>query len=572
MMTDTSSTNRNGGDPPPIAGGAPVQDQRIQDDESRNHESKNHPTKNHQENQDAGFQGPGVSEAIVAQPPANQPPVQEAKAKQRRIAVAKIVVNTDTDNVPLSPWRHRLRQCASWLTSAAIHLLLLAAAALWVIKLSQPRVEAISFQIADSEAPPIASNEPLGVPNAEPSPDVASYEQITVNLAIAASDLPSSGPPSPQEGAHSDPLEDVGRVGMRFARGGKVQGALGGRGPEGRTRLGSMFGANRASEAAVASGLRWLVRHQRDDGSWRFNHQQGLCEGQCRHPGTAAQSTAATGIALLAFLGAGQTQVHGDYQNVVRQGLTNLRKRMLSTPHGGDLREGTMYAQGIATIALCEAYGMTQDVELKDAASRAVQFILHAQDPSGGGWRYNPGQPGDTTVSGWQLMALKSAQMTYMQVPPPVFAAAGRYLDGVQADVGAHYGYQGPGKEQTTTAIGLLCRMYLGWGQDHPGISQGVRFLYVTGPSADNMYYNYYATQVMFHFGGDSWNSWNVRMRDKLIREQATQGHEAGSWYYGGGKLESGGRLLSTALSIMTLEVYYRYLPLYKSGVLEAEF
>jgi hypothetical protein len=233
------------------------------------------------------------------------------------------------------------------------------------------------------------------------------------------------------------------------------------------------------------------------------------------------------------------------------------------TPHGADLQQGTMYAQGIATIALCEAYAMTGDDDLKTTAQRALDFIVAAQNRQTGGWRYVPGSPGDTTVLGWQLMALKSGYLARLRVPSPVVYRAMKYLDSVQADGGAYYGYQAPEKQPTTTSVGLLCRMIAGWERDRPALVRGIAYLASQGPSTDNMYYNYYATQIMRHHGGSEWKKWNEQMREHLVATQSRQGHEAGSWYFDGGHARPGGRLYNTAMAVMTLEVYYRYLSLY---------
>lgn len=343
-------------------------------------------------------------------------------------------------------------------------------------------------------------------------------------------------------------------------------GGLEGRQRDARARLVQEGGGNAASEEAVERGLRWLVAHQGRDGSWRFNHHEGPCQGLCRDPGESPSTTGATAMALLAFLGAGHTHIDGDYMTTVRDGLYYLGSRALVTSEGADLREGTMYAQGLATIALCEAYGLTSDPGLRDLAQQAIHFIVSAQDREGGGWRYTPGEPGDTTVSGWQIMALKSGQMARLSVPSPTLHAAGRFLDRVQNQDGALYGYMTPDPRPATTAIGLLCRMYCGWDRNHPALIQGVAYLSKRGPSQaeDSIYFNYYATQVLHHAGGSDWERWNAKMRDSLIATQAADGHEAGSWYFPGRHSRAGGRLYSTALAIMTLEVYYRYMPLYR--------
>ena len=348
-------------------------------------------------------------------------------------------------------------------------------------------------------------------------------------------------------------------------------GGLEGRRPSARARLADEGGATRQSEDAVERGLRWLAAFQREDGSWCFDHNKGRTSGFAANPGTEPSTTAATGIALAAFLGAGYTHVEGPYQETVRRGLYYLRNKALTDPHGIDLREGTMYAQGLCAITLCEAYAMTGDPGLKAIAQGTLDFIDYAQDKAGGGWRYVPGQPGDTTVTGWKLMAIKSGQLARLETPSPSVAMVASFLDSVAGDDGALYGYRvaEPQPRRATTAIGLLCRMYTGWDRTRPGLQKGVAYLDKWGPSDDDMYYNYYATQVLRHWGGKPWQRWNPKMRDHLVRTQASEGFESGSWYFTGGRGDVGGRLYNTAMAVMILEVYYRYMPLYQQRAFE---
>jgi hypothetical protein len=233
-----------------------------------------------------------------------------------------------------------------------------------------------------------------------------------------------------------------------------------------------------------------------------------------------------------------------------------------------------MYSHGICSIALCEAYAMTHDKGLYAPAQQALNFIAYAQDPVGGGWRYQPRQAGDTSVVGWQIMALKSGHMAYLQVPPITVKKASIFLDTVQANNGANYGYTDPGSGPATTAIGLLCRMYLGWKQENPALQRGAKWVANQGPSPGNMYYNYYATQVMHHLEGDLWKQWNAVMRDQLVKAQSQQGHETGSWFFASGDhgATRGGRLYCTAMATMVLEVYYRHLPIYRKQSTEESF
>lgn len=359
-----------------------------------------------------------------------------------------------------------------------------------------------------------------------------------------------------------------------------VEAKLGRRSAEGRGAAVRYGGASSQSEAAVERGLRWLVAHQRDDGSWHFDHRTDACMSYCTQPGSEASTTAATAMALLPMLGAGYTHRQGEYQDLVQNGLDYLRKRGVTTSYGFDMRDGSAYGHALATIVLCESYAMTQDPALREPAQGALRFIEYVQDTKGGGWRYNPGEPGDTTVTGWMLMALKSGQMAKLQVATPAIFLAERFLSSVQNEDGSMYGYMTRQPRHTTTAEALLCRMYTGWRRDNPAIVKGVAHLTAWGPAKDDIYYDYYATQVMFHWAGPQWDAWNRKMRDFLIAAQDRAGHAAGSWYFEPkatdtvGRISSaaGGRLYATAMATMILEVYYRYTPLYSEGAVTSGF
>jgi hypothetical protein len=283
-------------------------------------------------------------------------------------------------------------------------------------------------------------------------------------------------------------------------------------------------------------------------------------------------------MALLPFLGRGYTHKSGEYKTTVHAGLYFLIRSMHADQHAsGSLVEpgGRMYGHGLASIALCEAYGMTRDKMLKRPAQMAIHYIVLAQDPKGGGWRYGFQEPGDTSVVGWQLMALKSAQMAYLDVPKETIRKVEYFLDSVQSDGGAGYGYTSSGTGQATTAIGLLCRLYLGNRSKQEAIARGAEVLSAMGPSMaagpsrnNDLYYNYYATQVLHHIGGEQWNDWNKPMRSYLISTQELDEHrhDYGSWHFQGNDmgLSQGGRLYCTAMSAMILEVYYRHMPLYR--------
>ena len=364
-------------------------------------------------------------------------------------------------------------------------------------------------------------------------------------------------------------------------------GGLDGRKARNRRSLALAGGGTEASEAAVERGLEWLAAHQFDDGSWQFNLEAcPQCSGACRHSGFRTSTTDSTGLALLCFLGAGYTHHEGRFQDTVAEGLYYLQQKMLMNSMGGDLRDrsvlseqqgnvlliqknGDMYSHGIATLALCEAYAMSHDERLVGPAQEAVNFIVNAQHEQGG-WRYEPGEPGDLSVTGWQITALKSALHGKLRVPRHVWYRASEFLDSVQDDRGAAYGYQEPTKKKRSmSVVGLFARMMLGWPHDHRPLLKGISKIADQGPHQNHMYFNYYASQVLRHHGGSGWKRWNPRMRDYLVELQATEGHETGSWYIDENWSDRGGRLYTTTLAILTLEVYYRYMPMYQEKFLE---
>jgi hypothetical protein len=365
----------------------------------------------------------------------------------------------------------------------------------------------------------------------------------------------------------------VGGVG-RGVGGGKGAGSGGEGGFAGRgNRTGLGGGGTRQSELAVKAALNWIARHQSRDGSWSIHDYGRQCKDQtCTGQGASHSDAAGTAMGLLPFLAAGQThKSKGPYAKSVNGGLTFLMRQQ---NQDGNLAGGsyTMYAHGLATIALCEAYGLSKDTHIEKSAQGAVNFIERAQHPSTGGWRYTPGEEGDTSVVGWQVMALKSAQMAGLHVNTTALAGAQKFLKSASAGTanGLFCYTPGAGPTPTMTAVGLLCNQYMGTKRDSPLMKEGVDTLMHNLPAREtrSIYYWYYATQVMHNLPGSQWDDWNRRMRKILIESQVKEGCAAGSWDperpypdpWGG----AGGRMMMTSLSCLTLEVYYRYLPLYQ--------
>ena len=350
-------------------------------------------------------------------------------------------------------------------------------------------------------------------------------------------------------------------------------------------------GGTPATERAVELGLEYFARYQSAAGHWSLDTPPEP------NPNAAAgglmnADTAATGLALLSFLGAGYTHQEGKHRDTVRRGLEWLRANQHAD---GRLYDATtdrdesarMYGHGIAAIAVCEAYGMTRDEEFRLAAEGAVSFILGAQNSAQGGWRYVPGQESDTSVSGWQLMALKSAQMAGLDVPAEAWEKVSHWLDTARSADGSRYVYNPHAAENDAqragrlpslamTAEGLLMRFYLGWDSEHPAAIAGADYLGENLPQLGtserplrDTYYWYYATQVMFQMQGDRWKAWNERARPLLVEGQEQEGPLSGSWDprrpLPDRWASAGGRHYITALNLLILEVYYRHLPLFRT-------
>ena len=475
--------------------------------------------------------------------------------------------------------REAVKNTPSWLVSMVFHMIVLLILALWTMPENWAD-EARQLVVANTKNEEFDELEELiDEPLEEIDVEMTAIEDVVqedVNISPDDVDAAAMSVDLSDFGLDKAPRNDLlATVGGYYGTG------LSGRGTGNRGALVRRAGGTAASEKAVAAALKWLAIHQMPDGGWCFDLKKvPSCRGKCRNSGDLGKARiGATAMAVLPFLGAGQTHVEGKDKATVRSGLYFLVNHMKVGANGGSLHEGggNMYSHGLASIALCEAYAMTDDKGLHNPAQAAVNFICYAQDPVGGGWRYKPRQPGDTSVVGWQIMALKSGHMAYLRVPPATVKRAFAFLDSVQANSGATYGYTSPGTGKATTAIGLLCRMYLGWKKDYPALQRGAKMISKWGPSKSNMYYNYYATQVMRHVEGDMWKKWNSVMRDQLVNSQSKNGHETGSWFMGNPQKPAlcekhGGRLYCTSMATMVLEVYYRHMPIYGKESIEEDF
>ncbi len=288
--------------------------------------------------------------------------------------------------------------------------------------------------------------------------------------------------------------------------------------PDGGKRASTPSSGGAKTKVRTAIGaLIWLANHQAADGSWSLHDYTKRCiDKTCTGQSDISSDAGATALGLLPFLAAGQThKSKGPYSEHIIKGIEWLIGHQQPD---GNLAKGSsqmMYGHGLATIALSEAYGLSGDKQVGLAAQKAVNFILAAQNPKDGGWRYNPNDPGDTCVLGWQLTALRSAEMTGLDIGGNVFANAGKYLDSVATRGGTEYGYQpGVASSPTMTAVGLLGRQYLGAKRGDPMLTGGMKYLMNHSPDENlpNIYYWYYGTEVMHNMCGDDWLTWHRKI------------------------------------------------------------
>ncbi len=397
------------------------------------------------------------------------------------------------------------------------------------------------------------------------------------------------------------------------------------------------------SEDAVERGLDWLARHQFPDGGWSFdltaddsNGRGGACEGCSNSAATSASvgghsylqklhpsRNAATAIALLPFLGAGYDHVKKNkYQTAVASGLRFLSYRAKRTENGIDFRDfapgadlkaaGSSYVQALAVITICEAFEMTGDEALRPLAEGGLELIVAGQ-LNDGGWRYlypgdvgfHPNAPGDTSVLGWQLMALKSGVSAGFALKPSIAYRVGNFLDSIMEKNGRSYRYikiieEPISKRWGTTAVGVLAREYVGATPGTPVLDAGAEQIadWIDDANAiwkkaakgsrgergktyfcddrfiHNLYFSYYAALALHHYGGKLWSERFAKLRDFLVATQVRGGGlsaavgvddcERGSWLFYDVYMNDGGRLLNTALAVLILETPYRYLPMYR--------
>ena len=448
-----------------------------------------------------------------------------------------------------------------------------------VMALAEEPSDAVAVEGASGE-----TDSTLAAPAADPAPPPL------VPLVTAAEVGPTppddhvpllEPPPVPERIATdvaSDPAADAASadaVGERTAR--TVPAIYADRMGERRSAAALSRGGSEASEQAVQAALRWLAAAQSADGRWdAARHGAGIertAEGRERRGVGGRTDHGVTGLALLAFLGAGNTHRDGPHASTVDRGVRFLvgRQRADGSLAGDAEFFAALYCHGMATIAVAECFAMTGDDSLRPVVERGVAHTLAMQHPATGGWRYAAGDRGDTSQCGWQVMVLATARTAGLEGFDAAEARARMFLQGVASGAAGGLAAYRPGERPSMamTAEALYCRLVLGASPATPATAEALAMLASSPPTPAtvNAYAWYYGTLASFHAGGPQWDRWNAQLQPAVMSMQRRDGSSFdGSWdpdpIWGG----HGGRVYSTALSAMTLEVYYRHQPLHDRG------
>ena len=318
-------------------------------------------------------------------------------------------------------------------------------------------------------------------------------------------------------------------------------------------------GGTPQSEESILKGLQWLKGHQNGDGS--FGQQYPV---------------AMTGLALLSFMGHCERPSSKEFGDCVRKAIDYL----VATGSGGKLAKGGgndwVYEHGIGSYALGEAYILTKEPKIAETFTKAIKLIVDGQNADGG-WVYNFAKsgPGDTSVTGWQVQALKAAVLSGLKIEG-VEQALKKSVDHVERVRGAKggYGYTGPQDNHGTTPIGVVI-LQIAKHERGQAVRQALDF-FVTSPDAPkleyesgdtNLYAWYYGTQACYQHGGSAWQKWNRQFQPEIVGHQSQDGGwppigggKDGGFHYKGTGTTMDAQVYRTTLCVLMLEVYYRYL------------
>lgn len=430
-----------------------------------------------------------------------------------------------------------------------------------------------------SEGGGLLTAETMPQPPAEQPPDMTQQaftpDQPTISAPTLDSITTTSTAPSftmaaaPVRAMPSNVTASLTNVAASMSKGiaNSLPASMGGRVGGSKAAMAKKVGGKEKSEKAVMAGLRWLKQNQNEDGSWAGDYKPSM-----------------TGLAVLCFLGHGETPESPEFGPTVKKGLdwlltrgTEFEGRLSLTKEGWGGENHGVYEHAIATYAMAEYYTMTKDERFADILKLAVGHIVSGQAPDGGWkYRYGKGPNSDTSVSGWQIQALKAAHLSELGMPgvDEALDKAMINLKRVQTPDG-NFHYEKPGdrgENPSLVGVGVLCSYFWKPSKDK-SVRDGIEYMLdrkhgeldYKGDKAD-LYAWYYNTQAALMYGGSAWTKWNRMFQDQIADNQS----DDGSWPPVAGKSSGGelqhkpdgaGPVYRTTLCILMLEVFYRYMP-----------
>jgi hypothetical protein len=404
--------------------------------------------------------------------------------------------------------------------------------------------------------------------------DAADTPIESPNEAAVANASPAADPPKPTQPSISPPVQNVAAspsisASIADAAAANVPGLVvndfANRSGQSKRIALMQTGGDESTEAAVEAALRFLAADQRQDGSWdpvtSGAGRETRTLGTDRKSAGRRATTGLTGLALLSMLGAGNTHQQGAYADNVLRGLTYLI--LNQKPDGSLAGEAEIYeanyCHGMAALAMCEAAAMTRDPAAIASAASAARYTMNMQHPTTGGWRYVAGDPGDLSQLGWQAMVLEAGRAAGVPTNQQAFTLTSRFVRSVRSGPGgglASY-RPGDGPSRTMTAEALATRLLLGEQVPVAEIREAEDYMLRQPPGIgrDNYYYWYYASVALHQLQDDAWRSWNAAMKTHLMSRQLPGGSWPTDSEWGG----YGGRVYTTSMAALCLEVYYRH-------------
>jgi hypothetical protein len=469
------------------------------------------------------------------------------------------------------------------LHSAAVLLLTF----FWVVSDAEPITD-ITVVRKVPRTPDVEFRDPMPVPSPVPIQSERQVENPTLTreteeknqtLDFEEFEKPKGDP----EFASTKPFRGKGAndaIGGGGGGGGRKGGPFGGR----KLQLGNGVGGPTPDDAVLAA-LKWLSRHQNPDGSWGVQGYVAQC-GRI-HAGRCTPNPDSASADFDAVLGAGFSHLSKDthdgicFGDVVRKGLQwFVSHQDVDGFLGPRTGHKEMYNHAIGALALTEAYGLTGSPLFKDNAQKSIDYLIGAQNPARG-WRYSAKcGDNDTSVSGWAIMALKSADLSGIPFPRSAYDGAKAWLDEVTEDSYGRVGYtfKGTGKvfcahnqhfdhQEALTAISVMSRIFIEHKADSKvkaGAELLMRDLPTYGGGKTDFYAWYYQALALFQFDGPSgpmWTRWSKSMLEAVVKPQnvRSSGCKDGSWEPVDRWGCEGGRVYATAINALTLEVFYRY-------------